>query len=96
MGFSGGANGKEPAFQCRKHKRHKFDPWVGKILGEGHGNLPQYSCLENPWTKEPGGLQSPCGHKEADTTERLSTPSFYILKASHIMLLALIFHIQLH
>ena len=26
--------------------------------GEGHGNLLQYSCLENPWTEEPGGLQS--------------------------------------
>ena len=25
-----------------------------------------------PWTKEPGGLQ-PMGHKESDTTERLST-----------------------
>ena len=27
-------------------------------LGEGNGNLPQYSCLENPMEKEPGGLQS--------------------------------------
>ena len=25
-----------------------------------------------PWTEEPGGLQ-PCGHKELDTTEQLST-----------------------
>jgi len=31
MGFQGGASGKEPACQCRKFKRHKFDPWVGKI-----------------------------------------------------------------
>ena len=23
--------GQEPACQCRKHKRHGFDPWVGKI-----------------------------------------------------------------
>ena len=23
---------KEPACQCRRHKRHRFDPWVGKIL----------------------------------------------------------------
>ena len=22
----------------------------------GHGNPLQYSCLENPWTEEPGGL----------------------------------------
>ena len=24
-------SGKEPTCQCRRHKRHKFDPWVGKI-----------------------------------------------------------------
>ena len=28
------------------------------IIGEGNGNPFQYSCLENPWTEEPGGLQS--------------------------------------
>ena len=31
-GFLGGTSCKEPACQCRKHKRHRFDPWVGKIL----------------------------------------------------------------
>ena len=31
MGFLGGANGKEPICQSRRHKRHGFDPWVGKI-----------------------------------------------------------------
>ena len=30
-GFPGGANGKEPACQCRRWKRHGFDSWVGKI-----------------------------------------------------------------
>ena len=25
----------------------RFDPWVGKIPGEGNGNSLQYSCLEN-------------------------------------------------
>ena len=29
MGFPGG---KESACQCWRHKRHGFDPWVGKIL----------------------------------------------------------------
>ena len=24
-------NDKEPACQCRRHKRHRFDPWVWKI-----------------------------------------------------------------
>ena len=26
--------------------------------GEGNGTPFQYSCLENPWTEEPGRLQS--------------------------------------
>ena len=30
-GSPGGASGKEPAYQCRRHKRRNFDPWVGKI-----------------------------------------------------------------
>ena len=36
---------------------------VGLILGlrrcpgEGDGNPLQYSCLGNPWTEKPGGLQ---------------------------------------
>ena len=31
LGFPGSARGKEPASQCRWHKRGGFDPWVGKI-----------------------------------------------------------------
>ena len=27
----GGSAGKEPTCHCRRHKRHGFDPWVGKI-----------------------------------------------------------------
>ena len=27
--------------------RQWFDPWVGGISREGHGNLLEYSCLEN-------------------------------------------------
>ena len=30
-GFPHGASGREPACQCRSHKRHGFDPQVGKI-----------------------------------------------------------------
>ena len=34
----GGASGKEPACQGRRHKRLRFDPWVRKIpLDEGMG-----------------------------------------------------------
>ena len=31
LGFLGGTSGKEPACQCRKPKKHRFDPWVEKI-----------------------------------------------------------------
>ena len=47
-GFPGDASGKEPAWQRRRHKRVRLDPWVRKIPGGGHGNALQYSCLENP------------------------------------------------
>ena len=30
-GFPGGASDREPACQCRRHKRHRFNPWVRKI-----------------------------------------------------------------
>ena len=30
-GFPGGASGKEPACQRRRHRRRRFDPWVGQI-----------------------------------------------------------------
>ena len=33
-------------------------PGSGTSPGEGNGNPLRYFCLENPWTKEPGGLQS--------------------------------------
>ena len=31
MGFSGDISGKELSCQCRRHEKHGFDPWVGKI-----------------------------------------------------------------
>ena len=47
-GFPDGASGKEPASQCRRRKRHRFNPWVRKMPWGGHGNPLQYSCPENP------------------------------------------------
>ena len=48
MGFPGGASGKESACQCRRYKRSGLIPGSGRSPGGGHGNPPQYSCLENP------------------------------------------------
>ena len=33
-------------------------PGLGRSPEEGNGTPLQYSCLENPWTEEPGRLQS--------------------------------------
>ena len=69
LGFPGGASGKEPACQCRRHKTFRFDLWVRKIPwrrawqpssvflpGESHG---QRSLVG----------YGPQGHKELETTE---------------------------
>ena len=37
-------------------------------LEKGMATHSSVSCLENPWTEEPGGL-SPLGRKESDTSE---------------------------
>ena len=55
LGFPGGSDGKEST--CNTGN-------LGSIPGSGisprkrNGYPLQYSCLENPWTEEPGGLQS--------------------------------------
>ena len=46
-------------------------PGLGSSPGEGHGSPLQYSCLKNPMTEEPEGLQS-MGCKESDVTEQLT------------------------
>ena len=64
LGFPGGANGKEPTCQCRRLKRHGFHSQGlggGGSSGEENGNPLQYSCLQIPWTEDPGGLQFSVG-----------------------------------
>ena len=58
-GFPGGTSGKEPTCQCRRRKRHGFDPWVGKISWRRAWQpTPVLLPGESPWTEEPGGLPS--------------------------------------
>ena len=47
-------------------------PGPGRSPGEENGNPLQYSCLNNPMTEEPGGLQSMGSHR-GGTTVQLST-----------------------
>ena len=89
MGFSGGTSGKEPTCQCRRHKRHGFNLWVGKIPwrrawqptplflpGESHGqrSLMGYNpSADKSWTR----------------LKRLSSSSSSMLSHfSHVLLLA--------
>ena len=41
-------------------------PRLGRSPGGGHGNLFQYSCLENPMDEESGGLPSIGSQKELE------------------------------
>ena len=45
--FQDGANGKELSCQRRRQKKHRFNPWVGKIPWRRNCNPLDYSCLEN-------------------------------------------------
>ena len=67
LGFPDSSVGKESA--CNAGDLGLI-PGLGGSAGEGNGYPLQYCGLENPWT-----IYSPWGHKESDTTERLSLPS---------------------
>ena len=62
-------SGEEPAYQCRTHKRHGFDPWIGKIpWRKAWQPTPVF------WPGESHGQRSlvgysPQGHAESDVTE---------------------------
>ena len=59
QGFPGGTSGKEPTCQCRRHKRHRFSIWVGKIpVEEGTATYPSALAWRFPQTEEPDSLQS--------------------------------------
>ena len=72
-GFQGGANGKEPACQCRKCKRCRFNPGMGKIPWRTKW---QHILVVFP-VKFHGQRSlagySPKGCKELDTTEHTHT-----------------------
>ena len=51
LGFPGGASGKNPPANAGDMRR-RFNPWVRKIPGGGHGKTLQYSCLEIPMDRE--------------------------------------------
>ena len=74
--FGSGTSGQEWACQSRRQKRRRFDPWVRKIPGEGHGNPLQYSCLKNPKDR---GAWLAMGQRVTKSWTRLSD-SAHIIK----------------
>ena len=57
-GFPGGASGKQLVCQRRRLKRHRFNPWFGKIPWSREMATHSSVAWETPWPEEPGGLQS--------------------------------------
>jgi len=56
--FPGGARGKEPTCQCRRHERPGFDPWIGKIPWRRALQPTPIVLPGDPWTEDPGRLLS--------------------------------------
>ena len=68
-GLPGGTSGKEPAWEWGRHKRHEFDPWVGKIpWRRAWQPTPVFLPRKSLEQRSLAGY-SPWGHKESDTTE---------------------------
>ena len=69
LGLPGGASGKEPTRQCRRHKRPGFDTWVGKIpWRRAWQPTPVFLPGESYGQRSLAGY-SPWGCRESDTTE---------------------------
>ena len=70
LGFPGGSDSKESA--CNQGDLGSI-PGLRGSPGGGHGNPPQYSCLENPCEHRSLADYSPWVCKDLDMTEWLST-----------------------
>ena len=69
MGFPGITSGKESTCQCRRHKRRRFDPWLGKIPWRRKWQPPPV-FLPGKFSGQRSLVScSPRSYKESDTTE---------------------------
>ena len=86
-GFPGGTSGKNSTCQRRRHKRHRFDPWVGKISWRRTQQpTPVFLPGKSHGQRIPAGY-SPKGRKGSDTTKetgRAHTHTFFFKSCSHI------------
>ena len=91
LGFPGSTSGKEPACQCRRHKRWDSVLGLGRSPGGGNGDPLQYSCLE---MRSLMMLQF-IGSQKAQLLEDLSFHWVEIWFSSHFQLLLLLLLLQL-
>ena len=78
---------KNPPCQCRRNKRHGFDPWLEISLGGVHGNTLQYSCLENPmdrgaWLSTVHRVSNNLAHTDTQPGLSLNLPVIGVNKLS--------------
>ena len=79
--FPGGSSGKEPTCQCRRHKRHGFSLWVGKIpWRRAWQPTPEFLLGESPWTEEPWWSTV---HRVPQSLTQLKQLSTHVKKESH-------------
>ena len=69
-------SGKESPCQCRRHRRPRFNPWVGKIPWSTKWQPLQYSCLENPMDR---GATGATVHWVAKSGSWLSMRALYYI-----------------
>ena len=71
--FPSGTDDKQSACQCRRHRRHGFNLWVGEIPCRRKWQpTPVFLAGKFHGPRSPMGY-SPLGHKELDTTKQLNT-----------------------
>ena len=86
-GFPDGS-GKESICQCRRLKRHRFDPWVGKIPWRRKWQPTPIFLPGEPREQRSRMGYSPKGLKESDTTEHLSTSKYQHLSTTQYLTLS--------
>ena len=74
--FPGGISGKESTCQCRRQKRCKFNPWIGKIPWNRKWHSTSVFLPGKSHGQRSLVVYSPWGRKELDKTEHVSSKGF--------------------
>ena len=82
-GFPGGANGKEPDCQYRRHKKHRLDPWVGKIPWRRAWQPTPVFLLESPLDQ---GVWQATVHGTSQSRTRLKWLSMHVHRLIFLIL----------